>query len=526
MNGIGAQVWSLALELAWRGSCLVAVFFVLRALVAGRVPARWLFLGWVAVGLRLVLPLGVPTKWSPFNWVAAEPMAATAFAQSQGNATDVATPRPTSRGGAIVPTATAAPRGFAATELLGVFWLGGAIVFLTVQAIAVHRQLRRWRQGEKPMSADVRALIDEECAAAGCRVPSVCTSPRVPVPAISGLLRPTLWLPAELAEQVGESALRDVIRHELAHWRRGDLWAQELFALVRGLHWWNPLVWLAMRTARADCEIACDEFVMQRTCSAEPSAYGASLLKVLGAAGGRTGTSAALGVFETRKQLKRRILMIAKYRTPSLGRTLSGMALVAAVVALAATRELRAEQPTAGAGAQVTTTAPAGWWENGNAVEKYVVGTDATQGKPAPSAYVKSIAETTNTFGGMMQSCDAAAFRGKRVRFSGLLKTRDAAGGACLWLRVDGADGKSLAFDNMQRQPVTGTKDWTPAEIVLEVPEAAATLNFGFFLMDTGQAWVSALAFAEAGREIAVTDSQGRLPEKPTNLGFAAQAAK
>jgi hypothetical protein len=159
-------------------------------------------------------------------------------------------------------------------------------------------------------------------------------------------------------------------------------------------------------------------------------------------------------------------------------------------------------------------------------VEKYVVGTDATQGRPAPSAYVKSTTETTNTFGGMMQSCDAAAFRGKRVRFSGLLKTRDAAGGACLWLRVDGADGKSLAFDNMQRQPVVGTKDWTPAEIVLDVPETAATLNFGFFLMDTGQAWVSALAFEEAGREVALTDSKGRLPDKPTNLSFAAQVAK
>ena len=525
MSGVGATVWSLALELAWRGSCLVAVFFVLRALLVGRVPARWLFLGWVAVGLRLVLPLGVPTKWSPFNWVAGEPPAA-AFAQPRENWPDTVTPPAPRPDGGDVPIASRAPRGYGTMDLLGGLWLGGAILFLATRTIAVRRQLRRWRRGEQPTCADVRALLDEECAAAGCRLPSVCMSTCVPVPAISGLLRPTLWLPAGLAEQVGEAALRDVIRHELAHLRRGDLWAQELFALVRGLHWWNPLVWLAVRTARADGEIACDEFVVQRMASAEPSAYGASLLKVLGAAGGRTGTSAALGVFGTRKQLKRRILMITRYRTPSRARTLFGMAVVAAVVALAATRELRAEQPAAGASGLVTTTAPDGWWENGSAEEKYVVGTDATQGRPAPSAYVKSIAETTNTFGGMMQSCDAAAFRGKRVRFSGLLKTQDAASGACLWVRVDGADGKSLAFDNMQRHPVIGTKDWTPAEIVLDVPEAGATLHFGFFLMDTGQAWVSALAFEEVGRDVAVTDSKGRLPDKPTNLGFAAPAAK
>lgn len=214
--------------------------------------------------------------------------------------------------------------------------------------------------------------------------------------------------------------------------------------------------------------------------------------------------------------------MIANYRTPSRGRTLLGAALAAAVLAVATTRESRAQDLAAGA---VTTTAPAGWWENGNATDKYVVGVDATQGRPTPAAYVKSIAPTEKTFGGMMQTCDAKAYRGKRVRLSGLLKTADAPKGACLWLRVDGADGKSLAFDNMQRQPVAGTKDWTPAEIVLDVPMEAATLNFGFFLMDTGQAWVSALAFAEVGAATATTAVPHQIPDRPTNLGFAPQPA-
>jgi bla regulator protein BlaR1 len=520
-----ARAWEIALGLSWRGSCLVAVFFALRALVGGRVPARWLFLGWIVVGLRLLIPAGVATAWSPFNWAgtAPKPLAAAAQIVAAAPAPSVDLP--------AAPTTTTVvghshSRKLRVSEWLGLFWLGGVAGVAATRILAVRRQFRRWTRTSDATEQWVHALVADECVTTRLRRALIlCTSTAVPVPAISGLLRPTLWLPAGVAERLGEADLRYVIRHELAHWRRGDLWAQELFALVRAFHWWNPLVWVAVRVARADCEIACDEFVMQRTCSAEPSAYGASLLKVLGVAGGRTGTSAALGVFETRKQLKRRILMIAKYRTPSLGRTLFGMALVAAVVALAATRELRAE-PSAAGGGQITMTAPDGWWENGNAVEKYVVGTDATQGRPAPSAYVKSTTETTNTFGGMMQSCDAAAFRGKRVRFSGLLKTRDAAGGACLWLRVDGADGKSLAFDNMQRQPVVGTKDWTPAEIVLDVPETAATLNFGFFLMDTGQAWVSALAFEEAGREVALTDSKGRLPDKPTNLSFAAQVAK
>ncbi len=528
MSATVVQVTHELVGLAARGSLLVAGFLVLRAVVGDRLPARWLFAGWLVVALRLVVPFGFATTWSPFNWTAVAPPLPIGAPDAERRPgpppsieapSTVVNPPPTVR--RMDRAESWSPQGWA--SWLGVVWLGGFAGFATARVVAARRLFRRWRGAARPAEGWVRELVADEVRAAGLRrIPDLVNSAAVPVPAISGLGRATLWLPAGLAERLGEADLRHVVRHELAHWRRRDPWTNELLALARALHWWNPLVWLAVRAARADCEVACDEFVMQRTASAEPSAYGASLLKVLGAAGGRTGTSAALGVFQTRKQLKRRIQMIANYRTPSRGRTLLGAALAAAVLAVATTRESRAQDPAAGA---VTTTAPAGWWENGNATDKYVVGVDATQGRPTPAAYVKSIAPTEKTFGGMMQTCDAKAYRGKRVRLSGLLKTADAPKGACLWLRVDGADGKSLAFDNMQRQPVAGTKDWTPAEIVLDVPMEAATLNFGFFLMDTGQAWVSALAFAEVGAATATTAVPHQIPDRPTNLGFAPQPA-
>ena len=530
MNATAVQVTEELLGLAGRGSLLVAGFLVLRAIASGRVPARWLFAGWIVVALRLIVPFGVATSWSPFSWAALPRPVFAASVAGRGDlssANAVALPVG-SAAASEVAQARLGETGATADEVgwLGLVWMSGFAGLVIVRVLSSRRLFQRWRTTAQPTEAWVRALVADETRAAGLRRgPELITAAAVPVPAISGLWRATLWLPAGMAERLGAADLRNVVRHELAHWRRRDPWTSELLALARLLHWWNPLVWLAVRTARADCEVACDEFVMQRTASAEPTAYGASLLKVLGAAGGRTGTSAALGVFETRKQLKRRIQMIAHYRTPSRGRTLIGAALVAAVVAVAATRESRAQEPAADGAEAVTTTAPAGWWETGDATDKYVVGVDPAQGRPAPAAYVKSIASTEKTFGGMMQTCEAKAYRGKRVRLSGLLKTADAPKGACLWLRVDGADGKMLAFDNMQRQPVVGTKDWTPAEIVLEVPMEAATLNFGFFLMDTGQAWVSALAFEEAGPGVAATGVSRPMPDKPTNLGFAPQPA-
>ena len=59
---------------------------------------------------------------------------------------------------------------------------------------------------------------------------------------------------------------------------------------------------------------------------------------------------------------------------------------------------------------------------------------------------------TAAGFGTLMQQIDAADYRGRRVRLSGLSKAAAVAGWAGLWMRVDGRRGV-LAFDNMQSRP-------------------------------------------------------------------------
>jgi tetratricopeptide (TPR) repeat protein len=67
-------------------------------------------------------------------------------------------------------------------------------------------------------------------------------------------------------------------------------------------------------------------------------------------------------------------------------------------------------------------------------------------------------------------------------------------------MRVDGLDkdSKSLAFDNMAYpvdRSVAGTTNWNQYEIVLDVPEEASVICFGFLLSGTGALWGDDLAF-------------------------------
>jgi erythromycin esterase-like protein len=83
--------------------------------------------------------------------------------------------------------------------------------------------------------------------------------------------------------------------------------------------------------------------------------------------------------------------------------------------------------------------------------------------------------------------------RGKRVRYTGYIKTEDVNDGwAGLWWRVDGVDDV-LAFDNMQGRGPTGTTDWELYSVELDVAEDATNINFGVLMPGSGKAWFDGL---------------------------------
>ena len=70
---------------------------------------------------------------------------------------------------------------------------------------------------------------------------------------ILGLFRPVLILPQmELSQQ----QLAFIFRHELAHYKRRDLWIKWMFLLVQSVHWFNPLVHILAKKANLDLEKA------------------------------------------------------------------------------------------------------------------------------------------------------------------------------------------------------------------------------------------------------------------------------
>ena len=98
-------------------------------------------------------------------------------------------------------------------------------------------------------------------------------SDRVRVPAVYGVLRPRIVLPADW-----EGDTLYVRMHEEAHLKRGDHVTRLIAGALVCLHWFNPLAWLFLKHLYADVELACDEAVLARIAPEKRMEYAHTLL--------------------------------------------------------------------------------------------------------------------------------------------------------------------------------------------------------------------------------------------------------
>ena len=146
---------------------------------------------------------------------------------------------------------------------------------------------------------------------------ALCESPQIAGPTLYGLVRPRILFPAGFAETLDEMRLAHVLMHELAHWKRGDLWTGLIAALTVAVHWFNPFLWLASRKMNSDREEASDALVLATLGHAERADYGDTLLMLSEQlAHSRTIRliPGAAGIMETRSMLTRRIEMITSQK--------------------------------------------------------------------------------------------------------------------------------------------------------------------------------------------------------------------
>ncbi|MGF6174222.1 glyoxalase superfamily protein [Ensifer sp. 4252] len=145
------------------------------------------------------------------------------------------------------------------------------------------------------------------------------------------------------------------------------------------------------------------------------------------------------------------------------------------------------------------------------------------------AALVKSLVprageiDLTGKIAVLLQNIGANEFVGKRLKLTAYLRTGDADIGT-IYMNVSGAQG-TMRFDNLLSRetdgPLKGTHDWTLRTIVLDVPQGAECIHYGFFLKGYGKVWARSFELTAVEDDIAPTAVHSQYLDRPANLDFS-----
>lgn len=325
--------WVLAATL--RASALAVVILGIQFMLRRRLPAPWRHALWLPMLLVLILPM-LPKM--PFGILpareAAAPMVIEAAASSALPVAEKAAPAP------VVERASLTVTGY-----IAIAWLAGACLMLGAGVAGYGRNLKRIKSGARSPDEKLRETLREATREVGLgAAPRVLMSPAVESPAVTGLIRPLLLLPANFPRGFNDAEARLILLHELTHVKRRDLPVNWLICVLQSMHWFNPLLWFAFARMREDREAACDAQVLSLGQTDRRSDYGHALLKLQSSAPATGLSLGFVGIFERSANLRSRIQEISTHRKSHPAWRAAGVAMIG-VLTLAGATQAQERQP-------------------------------------------------------------------------------------------------------------------------------------------------------------------------------------
>lgn len=283
-------LWNI-LQVSLTTSIIILPVFIFCAVLRQRYPARVLCLLWVFFSVRLLVPVQITFPDVPVITPQTTITVATQdrktntiqqavqeeqpikgqileISQSQVETPVMVTPKDTDK---------QPEKKIDFSILLLVIWISGTVILFGIHlSVYCHFWKRIRKTAHEVQDKELLMLYTQEKERLGIqrKIP-ILQSCEVDSPMMAGILHPRLLLPDT---EVAASDIRLILRHELTHYRHGDLYCKLLFMLAKCVHWFNPIIHMLAWQGAQDLEIACDQAVIQGLDTEVRRQYGQCIL--------------------------------------------------------------------------------------------------------------------------------------------------------------------------------------------------------------------------------------------------------
>ena len=248
-----------------------------------RYAIKWKYLIWVAIAVRLIVPLNIDIPLPQIVIAVPTEITVPIDTNNENDAPTISQteqkPIEVNHGNAIIapPQTGLKPLKFTLLDITAYLWLTGCLLFLSVHIFSFWHY--KGQVTKKGMVVKERYLLRQVCQLSRkLRIRSnirILRYENAESPMVIGFLKPMLVLPNC---DYSEEELFFILKHELIHIKRHDIYLKLLFVIANAVHWFNPLIYIMQKEAVVDMELSCDEKVIQQTAYAVRKAYTETLL--------------------------------------------------------------------------------------------------------------------------------------------------------------------------------------------------------------------------------------------------------
>ncbi|MEJ8306443.1 M56 family metallopeptidase [Saccharibacillus sacchari] len=208
--------------------------------------------------------------------------------------------------------------------LSGIWVMGILILFFYhwIRHQKLMQTIRRWsRISNDPEMFKILKTLKEELNIKSHVSLRVC--PAINSPMLVGLLRPAILIP-DISFTHQEWTL--ILKHELIHLKRYDLWVKLIILIVNLIYWFNPIVYILSKASLLQCELSCDAQTLQGCDTKQRRQYGETIIRVA-KHGIQSQTACSTTFYGGTKNMRKRLTLIMDIKPKKTGTLILALAI-------------------------------------------------------------------------------------------------------------------------------------------------------------------------------------------------------
>jgi len=325
-------------------SVIVLIILIIKKIFRNKLNSTFHYYVWLILLLKLIIPFGPQT---PFNistlydnsYIQTSTNENTQKSQisflkqldnsSSGNSVSINNFKPADKiainGAMNIPLESK----INISKILCFIWLLGMTLLIGI-LLTGHKKLKKIVRSSIKNTNDTHKEILYTCM----KVMNIKTkvalsySREISSPSLCGCINPKILIPSKVAANISDEEFKYILMHELAHLKKKDIFINWVITLLSVIYWFNPILLYGFRKMRQDCEFSCDSGVISYLGKGENVHYGNALIRVLELTSGGNRLVGTTPMVMNRLEIKRRIIMISKYKKLNIKGLLLGTVVV------------------------------------------------------------------------------------------------------------------------------------------------------------------------------------------------------